>query len=103
MMPTVSRGCHSHGVVRARRGHVRTQTVARPWHGGVLPNELSSFVGGHDRIATVATPLAAARLVTLTGVGGVGKTRLALRAARAARTEHAACSWITLSSAVDGS
>jgi len=76
--------------------------LTRPWHGGTLPNELSSFVGGQDRIAAVATRLSEARLVTLTGVGGVGKTRLALRAARAARTDYASCSWITLSPAMDG-
>jgi predicted ATPase/DNA-binding CsgD family transcriptional regulator len=51
-------------------------------HGkGNLPAELTSFVGRRDEVAQVERLLAEYRLVTLTGVGGVGKTRLALRAA----------------------
>ena len=48
---------------------------------GNLPAELTSFVGRRDEVAEVRRLLAGSRLVTLTGVGGVGKTRLALRAA----------------------
>ena len=48
---------------------------------GNLPAELTSFVGRRDEVAEVKRLLAGSRLVTLTGVGGVGKTRLALRAA----------------------
>ena len=48
---------------------------------GNLPAELTSFVGRRDEVAEVRRLLAESRLVTLTGVGGVGKTRLALRAA----------------------
>jgi predicted ATPase/DNA-binding CsgD family transcriptional regulator len=47
-----------------------------------LPVELTSFVGRRDELALVRRRLGSARLVTLTGPGGVGKTRLALRAAR---------------------
>ncbi|GGK76959.1 hypothetical protein Sme01_42680 [Sphaerisporangium melleum] len=50
---------------------------------GNLPFALSSFVGRADELATVAALLDAHRLVTFTGPGGVGKTRLALEAARA--------------------
>jgi predicted ATPase/DNA-binding CsgD family transcriptional regulator len=51
-------------------------------HGaGNLPAELTSFVGRRDEVAEVRRLLAGSHLVTLTGVGGVGKTRLALRAA----------------------
>ena len=46
-----------------------------------LPAELSSFVGRHREIADLREALQHARLVTLTGVGGVGKTRLALQVA----------------------
>ena len=49
--------------------------------GGNLPAELTSFVGRRGEVAQVRRMLAESRLVTLTGVGGVGKTRLALRAA----------------------
>jgi non-specific serine/threonine protein kinase len=48
---------------------------------GNLPAELTSFVGRRGELAEVRRLLAESRLVTLTGVGGVGKTRLALRAA----------------------
>jgi predicted ATPase len=46
-----------------------------------LPVQLTSFVGRADDVAAVVDLLAHHRLVTLTGVGGVGKTRLALQAA----------------------
>lgn len=48
---------------------------------GNLPFELSSFVGRRSEVAEVKRLLSAFRLVTLTGFGGVGKTRLALRVA----------------------
>ncbi|MFE9327491.1 protein kinase [Nocardia sp. NPDC052278] len=50
-----------------------------------LPLELSSFIDRRVETAKIKSLLAAGRLVTLTGVGGVGKTRLALRAASAVR------------------
>ncbi|MDX6261307.1 MAG: hypothetical protein QOH84_2995, partial [Kribbellaceae bacterium] len=48
---------------------------------GTLPAELTSFVGRRQELVDVRALLAAGRLVTLTGPGGVGKTRLALRTA----------------------
>jgi predicted ATPase/DNA-binding CsgD family transcriptional regulator len=44
-----------------------------------LPADVSSFVGRRHETSEVRRLLARSRLVTLTGVGGVGKTRLALR------------------------
>src|SRR5438128_8815959 len=46
-----------------------------------LPLSLSSFIGRELEIAEVQRLLASTRLVTLTGVGGVGKTRLSLEVA----------------------
>ncbi|HEY8884323.1 MAG TPA: BTAD domain-containing putative transcriptional regulator, partial [Chloroflexota bacterium] len=46
-----------------------------------LPLALSSFVGRETETAEIQDLLATERLVTLTGVGGSGKTRLALHAA----------------------
>ena len=52
---------------------------------GNLPAELTSFVGRRGEVAEVRRLLSRSRLVTLTGVGGVGKTRLALRVAAGLR------------------
>jgi class 3 adenylate cyclase len=48
---------------------------------GNLPLQLTSFVGREDEFRTIAKAFESTRLVTLTGVGGVGKTRLAMQAA----------------------
>jgi predicted ATPase/DNA-binding XRE family transcriptional regulator len=48
-----------------------------------LPAELTSFIGRSRELAMIAAMLAEARLLTLTGPGGTGKTRLALRLAAA--------------------
>ncbi|WP_238391588.1 protein kinase [Mycolicibacterium sp. CBMA 311] len=47
-----------------------------------VPGELTSFVGRRHEVTAVRKVLSASRLVTLTGTGGVGKTRLALRVAQ---------------------
>jgi predicted ATPase/DNA-binding CsgD family transcriptional regulator len=49
-----------------------------------LPAETTGFVGREAELARLGTLLEQARLITVTGPGGVGKTRLALRAAAAA-------------------
>ncbi|MEV0218682.1 BTAD domain-containing putative transcriptional regulator [Streptomyces sp. NPDC050704] len=55
---------------------------AGPGGGGNLPAETTSFIGRERELAEAQRLLRLSRLVTLTGVGGVGKTRLALRTAR---------------------
>ncbi|MCQ4207093.1 helix-turn-helix transcriptional regulator [Streptomyces longispororuber] len=57
---------------------------------GDLPAEATSFVGRRHELAQVAEVLTRARLVTLTGPGGVGKTRTAVRAAHELRTSFEA-------------
>src|SRR5271163_431356 len=54
-----------------------------------LPVQLTSFVGRGDEITDVRDVLAGDRLVTLTGAGGMGKTRLALEVAAQAAAEFA--------------
>ncbi|ASU78268.1 LuxR family transcriptional regulator [Actinopolyspora erythraea] len=49
--------------------------------GGNLPAEVTSFVGRRREITLTKRLLAESRVVTLTGPGGIGKSRLALRVA----------------------
>jgi predicted ATPase/DNA-binding SARP family transcriptional activator len=63
---------------------LRHETSRRPTIG--LPG--NSFVGREVDLATVVAALSSARLVTLTGPGGVGKTRLALHAAARAADQY---------------
>ena len=54
-----------------------------------LPLPLTRLVGRDDELAAIEKALTAARLLTLTGTGGVGKTRLALAAATAVAADFA--------------
>ncbi|MER5413530.1 AfsR/SARP family transcriptional regulator [Streptomyces virginiae] len=53
----------------------------RPGPATNLPTPVSPLVGREEAVARVCAAVEASRLVTLTGPGGVGKTRLALAAA----------------------
>jgi predicted ATPase/DNA-binding CsgD family transcriptional regulator len=53
-----------------------------------LPGELTSFVGRRVELVRISDPLQWVRLLTLTGAGGCGKTRLALQAAADAMDGH---------------
>lgn len=50
-----------------------------------LPAEVASFVGRRHEVAAVRQLLSHGRLLTLTGAGGIGKTRLALHVAHGVR------------------
>ena len=58
-----------------------------------FPAPLTSFIGRGRTIDEVRQAISGNRLVTLTGPGGVGKTRLAIQVAGAAHTEFADGSW----------
>jgi|SRR5215469_5951008 len=56
--------------------------MARPTRNpGNLPAGVTSFIGRRREVAEIRKRLAAARLVSLVGPGGVGKTRLSIRVA----------------------
>src|SRR6516225_8536495 len=68
-----------------------------------LPVELSSFVGRADDLERGAGLLGESRLVTFTGAGGCGKTRLARQvAARLAERFPGGVWWVELASLADG-
>jgi predicted ATPase/DNA-binding CsgD family transcriptional regulator len=67
----------------------RSTTTGR----GALPAELTTFVGRRQELALTRRTLGECRLVTLTGVGGVGKTRLALRTATELRRQFPDGAW----------
>ena len=60
---------------------------------GNLPAPSTSFVDREDALAQVLALLRAHRLVTLTGPPGVGKSRLALEAARSLESERPGGAW----------
>ena len=67
-------GGDTHSTATARLGHDGPATN--------LPHPVDSFVGRTGDIADLHRLLGECRLVTLTGAGGTGKTRLAIEAAR---------------------
>ncbi|MEU4220177.1 AAA family ATPase, partial [Actinoplanes sp. NPDC026623] len=61
---------------------------------GNLPAEVTSFVGRRHEMTGVRRMLSTSRLVTLTGAGGVGKTRLAQRVGREMRRAFTDGVWL---------
>ncbi|MEK2490615.1 regulator [Kitasatospora purpeofusca] len=61
---------------------------------GRLPAEVTSFVGRQRELTELSLLLAERRLVTVTGPGGVGKSRLALRAAARAAGAFPDGTWL---------
>lgn len=68
-------------VLSETEGPTMTEAFAAPQPAGQLPAEVTSFVGRRFERSAVRDLLAEFRLVTLTGFGGIGKTRLAMRLA----------------------
>ena len=60
---------------------------------GNVPADLTSFIGRRREMADVKQALGASRLVTLVGVGGVGKTRLAIHEAAQLRRAFPHGAW----------
>ncbi|MGQ4420348.1 AAA family ATPase, partial [Streptomyces sp. SAS_269] len=69
--------------------------------GSVLPPGLDSFVGRQHELSCLRALLRTSRLLTLTGAGGVGKTRLALEFARGLPKRFARVDLVELASLQD--
>src|SRR5215472_18093563 len=65
----------------------------RPTSAGNLPFPIASFIGRSAELKRTADLLAGNRLLTVTGSGGCGKTRLAIELARRLENEFAAGTW----------
>jgi predicted ATPase/class 3 adenylate cyclase len=59
-----------------------------------LPRQATSFVGRHDDVARVEALLDAGPLLTITGAGGIGKTRLALEVAASRVNDERDGAWL---------
>jgi predicted ATPase/DNA-binding CsgD family transcriptional regulator len=68
---------------------------------GNLPAELTSFVGRRRELAEVKRLLTTTRLLTLTGTGGAGKTRLAVKAAAEMARNFADGAWLVSLAPID--
>jgi predicted ATPase/class 3 adenylate cyclase len=67
-----------------------------------LPAQLTSFIGREEEIAEIKELLGRTRLLTLTGAGGTGKSRLSLQVAAQVLTEYRdGCFFVDLSSVTD--
>jgi predicted ATPase/DNA-binding CsgD family transcriptional regulator len=102
MAPVVSQAFRVQSVVSEEHCNCHAHPALTPRHPLTLPHEVSSFIGRREQIEAVAARLRTGRLVTLTGGGGIGKTRLALQVARKISSEYTACAWTALSSVGDG-
>jgi predicted ATPase/DNA-binding XRE family transcriptional regulator len=79
------------------------RAVSEPRATQNLPLPLTSFVGRDDEIAEIKTLLESRRLITLTGSGGIGKTRTAIEIGLQLHGERYEEVWfVDLSPLVDG-
>jgi len=67
---------------------------------GNLPAHVPELIGRAEDLATLMSMLESQRLVTITGAGGIGKTRLAQAVAHALRGQHAQGVWMVELAAV---
>jgi predicted ATPase len=69
-------------------------SLSHPQERTNLPLQLTSFVGRGSQITAVKELLSRSRLVTLTGAGGIGKTRVALEVASQVMPEYEDGVWL---------
>src|SRR5215469_18577578 len=97
--PAEGRSAHLRLLRNERReeralAHARSDSIpARPARPGNLPFPIASFIGRSAEIKRTTDLLAANRLVTVTGSGGCGKTRLAIELARRLEARFVTGTW----------
>src|SRR6478735_4845888 len=93
--------------VRRPLGNGLVVAVDGELFGDPLPTFLTRFVGRDRECAALAFCLDDARVVTVCGVGGAGKTRLALEVAKRVRSQRTSLEasievvWVSLADVVD--
>src|SRR5262249_23149434 len=91
--PTAAR--FAEAVVTAGEGTLESpaDTGPPPDFPSPLPKPRTRFIGREHELAECARLFAETRILTLTGVGGTGKTRLALRLAESQLARHQGGAW----------
>src|SRR5713226_3110382 len=83
-----------HGAQRSRRQAPILPVLSLDRSSNNLPIQLTSFIGRDREIAEITQALSHTRLLTLTGSGGCGKTRLALQVAAGLVGSYADGVWL---------
>ena len=78
----------------AAAGAVGPAAPSTAWGSSNLPTPLTSFIGRTAQLEMAERLLHTGRLLTITGMGGVGKTRMALEAARRQRPRSTDGPWL---------
>jgi non-specific serine/threonine protein kinase len=87
--------------IAAARGRASAAELpSAPEPAGNLPAQLASFIGREQELSALRSLAGSGRLVTLTGAGGCGKTRLSLRLAAELQDECADGAWLVELAAV---
>ncbi|MDG3017213.1 ATP-binding protein, partial [Speluncibacter jeojiensis] len=85
---------HEHTGAREPTGELPAEGPGPMSAPAEFPEELTSFVGRRSELTAVRNALGTSRLVTLAGIGGVGKTRLALHTAASVRRNYPDGVWL---------
>lgn len=87
-------------VGRAHVDAVRSRVAQDAPRAGQIPPQFDSFIGRASEMAELTTLIQTHRLVTLTGAGGAGKTRLAIELAQRLASRYArGAAWVPLADA----
>lgn len=95
----VDAGELAEAIAALRRPPLESGRAAPP--GRPLPAPVTRFIGRGRELARLRELLATARLVTLTGPGGTGKTRIALEGARSVEKDYDAVCFVPLAAVTD--